>query len=55
MMETIESFSEYLRKIGAPNLLALGIAIIVLWLIISGILKGIRKRNQDKDSEKEDE
>jgi hypothetical protein len=53
-METIESFSEYLKRIGAPNLLILGITIIVLWLIISGLLKGFRKKNQDKGPDKED-
>ena len=53
MMETIEHFSDFLRKIGAPNFLAIGIVIIVLWLLISGFIKGIRKKRQDKNSEKD--
>ncbi len=51
MMETVEYFSDFLRKIGAPNFLAIGIAIIVLWLLLSGFIKGLRKRKQDKDPE----
>ena len=50
MMETIEYFSDFLRKIGAPNFLAIGIVMIVLWLLISGFVKGIRKRRQGKGS-----
>ena len=52
MMETIEYFSDFLRKIGAPNFLAIGIVMIVLWLLISGFVKGIRKRRQGKGSKK---
>ncbi len=51
MMETIEYFSDFLRRIGAPNFLAIGIVMIVLWLLISGFIKGLRKRRQDKESE----
>jgi Na+/H+ antiporter NhaD/arsenite permease-like protein len=52
MMETIEYFSDFLKKIGAPNFLALGIVIIVIWLLISGLRKGLRKRSgQDKESQ----
>lgn len=47
-METVEYFSDYLMKIGAPNFLAIGIVAIVLWLLISGIRKGLRKGGQDK-------
>jgi Na+/H+ antiporter NhaD/arsenite permease-like protein len=50
MMETIEYFSDFLIKIGAPNFLAIGIVVIVLWLLISGFVKGLRKRKQDKGS-----
>jgi Na+/H+ antiporter NhaD/arsenite permease-like protein len=51
MMETVEYFSDFLRKIGAPNFLAIGIVIIVLWLLLSGFVKGLRKRKQDKGPE----
>jgi hypothetical protein len=50
-METIEYFQDFLRKIGAPNFLAIGIVVIVLWLLISGIRKGLKKGSRDKDSE----
>ena len=53
MMDTIEHFSEFLKKIGSPNLLAVGIVIIVLWFLISGFLRGLRKRGRNKDSEGE--
>jgi hypothetical protein len=58
-METVEYFSDFLRKIGAPNFLAIGIVLIVLWLLISGIRKGLKKGrhgqkppdNNDRDDE----
>ncbi len=53
-MDTIESFSEFLKKIGTPNFLAIGIVIIVLWLLISGVVRGIKKRKGEKDSEGEE-
>jgi hypothetical protein len=49
-METVEYFSDFLRKIGAPNFLAIGIVLIVLWLLISGIRKGLRKGGHDQKS-----
>lgn len=42
-METTEYFQDLLRKIEAPNFLAIGIVLIVLWLLISGIRKGLKK------------
>jgi hypothetical protein len=58
-METIEYFSDFLRKIGAPNFLVIGIAVIVIWLLISGIRKGLRKgghgqRSADHDNNDRD-
>jgi len=47
-MDTIEHFSDFLKKLGAPNFLAIGIVIIVLWLLISGFVKGLRKRGRNK-------
>jgi hypothetical protein len=55
LMETVEYFSDFLRKIGAPNFLAIGIVVVVLWLLISGIRKGLRKGRQGKESEKKDD
>ena len=50
-MDTIEYFSDFLRKMGAPNFLTIGIVIIVIWLLISGLRKGLRKgpRKGDQD------
>jgi hypothetical protein len=48
MMETIEYFTDFLKKIGAPNFLAIGIVIVVIWLLISGIRKGWRRSGKDK-------
>ncbi len=47
-MDTIEWFSEFLAKIGAHNFLVIGIAIIVIYLIISGVRKGLRKGDPHK-------
>ena len=49
-MDTIEQFSDFLTKIGAPNFLVIGIVIVVLWLLISGLRKGLKKVKRDKDS-----
>jgi Na+/H+ antiporter NhaD/arsenite permease-like protein len=54
-METIEYFSDFLRKIGAPNFLAIGIVIIVIWLLISGFRKGLKRGDRDKKPQKEEE
>jgi hypothetical protein len=51
MMDTIEHFSDFLRKIGAPNFLAIGIVIIVTWLLISGFVKGLKRRRRNKNPE----
>jgi hypothetical protein len=53
-MDTIEHFSDFFRKIGASNFLAFGIVIITLWLLISGLRKGLRKGGQNKEP-KDDE
>jgi hypothetical protein len=55
MLETIEYFSDFLRKIGAPNFLAIGIVVVVLWLLISGIRKGLKKGKGEKEPTKPDE
>jgi hypothetical protein len=47
-MGTVEYFSDLLRKIGISSFLTLGIVIIALWLLISGIRKGLGKRGSDK-------
>jgi len=55
MMDTIEYFSDFLRKIRTPNFLAIGIVIIVLWLLISGFLRGLRRRGRNQGREDHDE
>ncbi len=54
MTEAIEYFSRILRKLGTLNLLAIGIAIIVVWLLISGFRKGLKRGGRDKGSEGND-
>lgn len=53
-MKTTELFSDFLREIGSPNFLAIGILIIVLWLVLSGFIKGLKKRRQDGGPTKND-
>jgi len=53
-METVEYFTDFLRKIGAPNILSVAIVVIVLWLLISGFKKGLKKRNRGSKEEGED-
>jgi hypothetical protein len=50
-METIEHFSNFLMKIGVPNFLTIGIAAIVIWLLISGVKKGLKRRKENRESE----
>jgi hypothetical protein len=52
MMGTIEYFTNFLQKIGTPNFLTIGITLIIIWLLISGLRKGLKRRNRDKESEK---
>ena len=52
MMETIEYFSDFLRKTGVPNFLAIGIVIIVIWLLISGFRKGLKRGGRGNESQK---
>jgi hypothetical protein len=51
MTETIQYLSGFLRKIGTLNLLVIGIAIIVIWLLISGFRKGLKRGGRSEDSE----
>ncbi len=50
MTGTIEYFSRVLRELGT-HLLVIGIAVIVIWLLISGFKKGLKKGDRDKGSE----
>jgi hypothetical protein len=54
-METIEYFSDFLRKIGVPNFLVIGIIIIVLWLLISGLRKGLKRGGRNKGPKDHDD
>ena len=53
-MDTVEHFSDFLRGIGAHNFLALGIAVIVLWLLISGLRKGLKKNKHNGERQGDD-
>jgi hypothetical protein len=52
MMEMIDYLSYFLKKIGTPNLLVIGIAILVIWLLISGFRKGLKRGGRSEGSEK---
>lgn len=52
-MDTVEFFYDFLNKIGAPNILAVGIVLIVLWLLISGIRKGLKGGRKDNGPEQD--
>jgi len=54
-MDTIEHFSDFLRTLGAPNVLGIGIATIVLWLLISGLIRGIRRKGRGKPSKEDND
>lgn len=54
-MDTVEFFYDFLRKIGAPNFLAMGIAVIVLYLLLSGIRKGLKGERKKDHPGPEDE
>ena len=53
-MDAVEHFSDFLAKIGAPNVLTLGIVIVLAWLLISGIRKGLKKGNRKDNDGKKD-
>jgi hypothetical protein len=52
MTETIEHLSGLLKEIGTLNLLAIGIAVLVAWLLLSGFRKGLKRGGEDKNSGK---
>lgn len=54
-MDTVEYFYDFLNKIGAPNFLAIGIVLIVLYLLISGIRKGLKGGQKDNGPDQEEE
>jgi hypothetical protein len=54
MTEMIEYFSQFFGKIGGRNFLTIGIAIIVMWLLISGFKKGLKRGEREKGSEGDD-
>jgi hypothetical protein len=43
-METIERFTDFLKNIGTTHFLVIGIVIVALWLLISGFVRGLRKK-----------
>ena len=55
MMNAIEHFSDLLGRLGVHHFLAVGAGIIVLWLLISGLRKGLKKGGGEKDLHNDDE
>lgn len=51
MTGAIEYFARVLKELGTLNLLVIGIAVIVIWLLISGFKKGLKRGDRDKGSE----
>ena len=51
MMETIEHLLDFLKSTGTHNFLVIGIVIIVIWLLISGVRKGLKKKGREKELE----
>ena len=49
-MEVINYFSNLFSKTVVPNLLTVGIVILIIWLLISGIRKGLRKTDHRRDT-----
>lgn len=54
-METVESFYDFLNKIGAPNCLGIGIALILLYLLLSGLWKGIKGGGKEGESDPQED
>ncbi len=54
-MDTIEHFSHFLTRIGAHHFLAVGIAVVVIWLLVSGLKRGLKKGGGEKDLHENDE
>ncbi len=54
MTEAIEYLFHIFRKLGTLNLLTIGIVIIVVWLLVSGFKKGLKRGGRDKGSEGND-
>jgi hypothetical protein len=55
MNRMIEEFLDFFTQIGSHHFLAMGIVLIVLWLLISGIREGLKKESRDEGSEEDDE
>ena len=55
MMERLRLSRIFLRKIGAPNILAVAIVLMVLWFVVSGLLKGLRKKIEPSQSDNDQE
>lgn len=52
-MDTIEYFSNFLQNLKTPNLLVIAIVLVLLWILISGIRKGLKKDKNNKFHEDE--
>ncbi len=58
MMDAMEHFYHFLSRFSVHHFLAIGIAIVVIWLVISGFKKGLKKERREEEqgrSEEEDQ
>ena len=53
-METVQFLSDFVKRTGVPNFLIIGIVIIAIWLIISGLRRGLKKRKTNDGSDDEE-
>jgi hypothetical protein len=50
-MKLWEYLLNFSVRILAPNFLKIGLIVVVMWILISGLRKGLRKANRNSDSE----
>ncbi len=53
-METVRFVSDFLKGAGVPNFLIIGIVIIIIWLMISGLRRGLKRRKTDESDNEKD-
>ena len=50
-MRAWQYLSDFWVRVLAPNFLKIGLIVVVIWILISGLRKGLRKKSPDNDSE----
>lgn len=54
-MKAWEYLLDFLVRIVAPNFLKIGLIVVVIWFLISGLRKGLRKASRNNNSEENNE